>query len=370
MNVLLTGTSYPRNQSDWRGIFIRNMLFAIASRPEIALSYWGPPGDLPPNVKYLCSSADRTWLSALLDRGGIAHLLRDGGIGGKLAPLQLVWRLRRAYAGARSVDVVHANWLQTALPLGRGHTPLLVTVLGTDFALLKKSLVSRLLRGVFARRKTIIAPNAEWMVDELERLFGDIAEIRHIPFGIDPAWYGINRQVSRTADVHRWLFVARLTRKKIGPLFSWGEDFFTRGNHQLHIFGPMQEEIPLPSWVHYHGPTHPQDLSENWFPTATGLITLSEHDEGRPQVMLEAMAAGLPIIASPLPAHTGLITHQESGWIARGKNDLADGITWLADPVNNARVGETSRASMRTNVGTWGDCAERYARAYQTLLGQ
>lgn len=369
MNVILTGTSYPKNRADWRGIFIRNMVYAIAECEGVKLSYWGPPGDLPANVAYLCSDADRRWLADLMEHGGIAHMIRQGGIAASLAPLQLLWRLRRAYGRARSADIIHANWLQTSLPIAANSTPLLVTVLGTDFALLRKHFIKRMLRRVFSRRKTIVAPNAEWMLPELGRYFGDVAEVRHIPFGIDPVWYAIDRPRDETVTTNRWLLVARLTRKKIGPLFAWGESLFSKGPHELHVFGPMQEEIPLPSWVHYHGPTTPEDLAKNWFPSSAGLISLSEHDEGRPQVMLEAMAAGLPIIASPLPAHTGLITHRESGWIAATKSGLEEGISWLSDRRNSLTVGASSRAAMRQAVGTWADCAHRYVSAYQDLVG-
>src|SRR3546814_20018551 len=59
----------------------------------------------------------------------------------------------------------------------------------------------------------------------------------------------------------------------------------------LHLYGPMEEEVELPGWVHYHGPASPRLLADEVFPAARGLITLSQHAEGRPQVLLEAMAA-------------------------------------------------------------------------------
>jgi len=51
----------------------------------------------------------------------------------------------------------------------------------------------------------------------------------------------------------------------------------------------------------YHGPVSPDNLWGKWFPLCSGLITLSHHDEGKPQVMIEAMVAGLPVIASDMP---------------------------------------------------------------------
>ena len=43
----------------------------------------------------------------------------------------------------------------------------------------------------------------------------------------------------------------------------------------------MQESADLPDWVNYHGPASPGTLCREWFPSAHGLITLSQHAEGR-----------------------------------------------------------------------------------------
>src|SRR3546814_14151560 len=74
----------------------------------------------------------------------------------------------------------------------------------------------------------------------------------------------------------------------------------------------MEEEVELPGWVHYHGPASPRLLADEVFPAARGLITLSQHPEGRPQVLLEAMAASLPIVASDIPAHASNLAHSQT----------------------------------------------------------
>jgi glycosyltransferase involved in cell wall biosynthesis len=132
----------------------------------------------------------------------------------------------------------------------------------------------------------------------------------------------------------------------------------------------MQGSLALPPWVHYHGPTHPVELAQNWFPKAAGLITLSQHDEGRPQVMLEAMAAGLPVIASDLPAHRDIIRHKDTGWLAKTRKETLDGLDWLEQPASNNQVGIAAKRWVRNRVGTWDACAARYAALYNRLLEQ
>ena len=164
-----------------------------------------------------------------------------------------------------------------------------------------------------------------------------------------------------------WLAITRLTRNKIGDLFNWGDGLFDE-ERQLHLFGPMQEQLELPNWAQYHGPTHPADLLQKWFPQACGLITLSRHDEGRPQVMLEAMAAGLPVLASNLPAHRDMVQHRQTGWLAANRDELCQGLEWLENPQHNRQTGQAARQWVKDAVGTWDDCAGRYAAAYQSLL--
>jgi glycosyltransferase involved in cell wall biosynthesis len=367
--VSMISTSYPRSATDWRGVFIRHIAKAISEIPGINLHLWSPPGDMPPHVFYACESDEAKWLDRLMEKGGIAHALRQKKMNGLITSIKLLLLLKKAYQRSSSqADLYHINWLQNTLPLPKGRQPVLVSVLGQDFGLLKLPAMTAILRHKIKQRPYYIAPNAEWMVPELKQRFGDIAIVRAIPFGIDVAWYQINRNWQEIFP-RKWLLVSRLTTKKIGPLFEWGQSIFQDEN-ELHIFGPMQEKIELPKWVHYHGSTYPDQLIEQWFPQAAGLITLSQHDEGRPQIMLEAMAAGLPILASPLPAHKDLLVHRQTGCLVDSLEQFEAEIRWLNDPENNLLIAEQARTWVKIAVGTWSDCAERYIAAYHDLMEQ
>lgn len=362
MHLFMVSTSYPADSHDWQGRFIADMVAALAAREDMGLTLWAPPGVLPAGVNSGLLEDDADWLRRLSSRGGIASLLRTRRSAGGVAACGLLRRLWRAYR-QHPADVVHVNWLQNALPLWGTQTPALVTVLGADFALLKLPGMVHALRRVFRQRRTILAPNAAWMAARLSSWFGDEAEIRPIPFGVDARWFAVERS---PASPPRWLVVLRLTRAKIGPLFEWGEGLFGAAR-ELHLFGPMQEEMMIPSWVHYHGATHPAELREVWFPGAAGLLTLSRHDEGRPQVMLEAMAAGLPVIASDLPAHRDVLGDGSAGRLVTTRAELGEAVTDLEHAEKNNQVGQQARERIRTTVGAWPDCAARYAEAYADL---
>jgi len=242
--------------------------------------------------------------------------------------------------------------------------PIVVSVLGTDFHLLKFPGMVFLLRKVFKNKNTTICPNAEWMIKPLENYFGDVAKIIHVPYGIDEQFYFLNEP--QTVNTPRkWLAIIRVTKDKIGNLFEWGESVFT-GDDELHLLGPMQEDIDVPNWCHYHGPTNPQELIKNWLPNAAGLVTLSQHAEGLPQIILESMAANLPVIASDIPGHTTVIQHKETGWLVNSRNSFEEGIKWLSEKSNRKYVTDNAKRGVVANVGTWNDCAEKFFHLYES----
>jgi glycosyltransferase involved in cell wall biosynthesis len=366
LNLMLVSTTYPANDEDWRGRFIANLVSHLGRIENVRLSFWGPPGSLPGGAIDRTIPAERRWLSGLMRQGGIAHLLRTNRLRAVIETCRLLASLRRAYLRPPRVDIYHINWFQNIIPLWGTTSPVVIGVLGSDYKLLTLKGTPALLKSILKKRKSIIAPNSEWMVPELSRLFGDIAEIRPIPFGIDRRWYKISRQPLGTLQLD-WIAVFRMTKKKLGPLLEWGEGLFD-DRHRLHLIGPMQEEIELPDWAEFHGPASPDELCENWFPRAAGLITLSQHDEGRPQVMLEGMAASLPVVVSDIPAHLDIVNHKENGWVVRSEADFNDAINSLADIEKNIDMGNQAHQWVKANIGTWQDCADRYLHAYCDLI--
>jgi glycosyltransferase involved in cell wall biosynthesis len=362
----MVSTSYPRDEADWRGVFIRHLVAAVARARQIEVHLWAPPGPLPNRAASAALPKESKWLGNLMSAGGVSHLLRSGKLAALTTPIRLLLMIGACYRRSPNIDVYHINWLQCAIPLPANGKPALITVLGNDLKLLRLPLMRRLLRHKMRDRNVTICPNGDWMKELLEESFGDLASIIPVSFGIDPDWYAIDRQ---PAMPKRWLAVTRLTADKLGPLFEWSEPLFRDKQRELHLFGPMQEKIQVPSWIHYHGSATPAQLASKWFPSAYGLITLSRHAEGRPQVMLEAMASGLPIIASQMPAHSGIVQDQKTGRLCNSSESYAAALEELENPATNKQYGEAARHWVSSKMGTWDDCAQRYITIYRQLLG-
>ena len=367
MRVLLTATSYPRSEQDWQGIFIRRMCDALAEDGTLHVRVWAPSGPLHPGAVSALSTEDARFLETLSGAGGIAHLLRTRPLRGMAAALALTQRMRHAIGReTNSTDVLHLNWLQCALAAADSRLPVLVTVLGTDLALLAKPWMRHLVRRALRGKRAVVCPNAQWMVPVLRERLGDAApDIRYVPFGLDREWYEVKRRA--TGGPLEWLTVLRVTKHKIGKLFEWTQSV-DPARHRVHLFGPMQERVEIPPWIHYHGAVTPAALAREWYPRAAGMISLSEHDEGRPQVLLEAMAAGLPVICSRIAAHADLLSSLGTGCLVGNRDEFISALSSLEDADSRATQARRGREAVRAGFGTWEDCAGRYAGIYRDLL--
>ena len=363
--VLMIATSYPQSEVDWQGLFIRKIADALGQDSRVIVSLWAPDGPRDPAVAYACSVSDAKWLADLAQRGGIAHLLRTSplaalGVGGSL-----LRRLRRLYQQHRDeIEIFHINWLQNALPLYGLKANAVITVLGTDFKMLKLPGMVAMLRQVMKTNQCVLAPNSTWMKQPLERWFGDVAKVIPVNFGIDQSWYQI--ECAPPGSINHWLCVLRLTEDKIGKLFEWGEKIFGE-QQQLHLIGPNQEGLEIPSWVNYHGVATAAELAKKWYPMCTGFITLSEHSEGKPQVLLETMAAGMPVIASKIPAHEETVSAGEHGYLVGSAIEFQQAIAQVSDPAIHRTLSENCRSTSLRKYGVWGDALDRYLELYGML---
>ena len=94
------------------------------------------------------------------------------------------------------------------------------------------------------------------------------------------------------------------------------------------------------------------------------------NEEGFAKAIIEAMASGLPVIATHQSGATTLVDDGVEGWIVRGRNvdQLADAMVKAAsDRHLNEKMGRAAYAR-GAQKNTWGDYAERTVRICQTMM--
>jgi glycosyltransferase involved in cell wall biosynthesis len=118
-----------------------------------------------------------------------------------------------------------------------------------------------------------------------------------------------------------------------------GEDLETGGAFRREL-EDMAGALGVADRVAFAGyrPAAPAELAE------VDALVLPSRIEGLPVVVLEAMAHGKPVIATPVGGTAELVVHGETGIIVHDVDELAAALRRLSDePGEGRRMGEAGR---------------------------
>lgn len=119
----------------------------------------------------------------------------------------------------------------------------------------------------------------------------------------------------------------------------------------------LQETIHLIGW---------QDNIPGLLRAANGFVLFS-HWEGMPNVVLEALAAGLPVISTDVEGVAEIINDGQTGWIVKAGDDFS--ARWdelLRDPLFATQVAQAGQQRVREHF-SWESMALQYMDLYQAL---
>ena len=303
----------------------------------------------------------------------------------------------------RRFDLVHAHWIvpngviAAAVAGGRG-VPLAIGLHGSDVFLAEKPGVKRWARWALSRSRLLTGCSPE-LVDRVRALGSPAGQvIRVIPYGVDVAAFS-PAHPSDTADAgHRSPWRSRLGVPAAAPLLLGVGRMATKKGFQvllailpdllavhpeLHVVlaggGDLYPRFAAvaaawPDRVHLPGPVL-HDALPDLYRAADLFVLPAVHDawgnvDGLPNVILEAMASGLPVVASGISGIPLAVEHGGTGLLVAEQDPqslLAALLQLLADRPLARAMGERGRRKAVAEL-TWDAVAARYREGYLAAL--
>lgn len=228
------------------------------------------------------------------------------------------------------------------------------------------------------RRAGAVAANSEGL-RTLAQLSAPDVPVAVIANGVDTTVFRPAARREGAGDPVRLLFVGRLVRQKgLDILLRSLAGLALPAKAILDVVGDGPElaalrdqagHLGLTEGVRFHGWCSREALPEHY--RRADVFVLASRDEGMPNVLLEAMASGLPVVATEVAGIDELL-HEGVGGVLVPTEDpgvLRDRLAELiCDPGLRTRLGAAGRALVERKY-SWRRSAEAYLRLVEKTLG-
>jgi teichuronic acid biosynthesis glycosyltransferase TuaC len=382
MRVLVLSSTFPNAQQPTRGIFIQERISRLARRCDVVVVAPIPWFPLNRWIR-----RDRAEARPVEQQGSLTvyhprffSLPRYGKfLDGFLYAASLIWflrRLRRRFA----FEVIDAHFAfpdgLAAVLLGLAfRCPVVVTVRGSIVRLSGYRLHRPQLRWTLGHAARVVAV-ADFLRQVAIRIGVPGDRIRVIPNGVDLASFApADRAQARRAC---GLPEKRRIVLTVAALYSWkGQHLvvetlpFLRDRYPdilyVMVGGPRVDEpsyapslrrrvaeLRLENHIRFAGPQPHATLSQ-WF-NAADLFVLATRSEGCPNVLLESLACGVPVVATDVGGVPEIIRHGRDGLLVPYGDSPA-----LRDALQDALERRWDRQALvgRASAFDWADTAEQ-----------
>ena len=321
----------------------------------------------------------------------IAHA--PGGIPVALKKQKLLWLMLPALLismfvvcllSARRAALIHANWSINGLVAGLVgkiiRKPVITTLRGEDVTRAEKNKLDMLiLKYCLSLSKSVVCINnayKTWLEKELPIHAKKLITIEN---GIDNIFINIgkDRDYSHANTVRILSIGSLIPRKSLDHIITALANIDT-SNILLTIVGEGPEYNKLARLINDHnlqnsitlrGAIAPEDIHNAY--KEHDIFVLTSRSEGRPNVILEAMGSGMPIIATNIGGVNEVIKHNQTGLLFDyGDIDtLRAHILLLVQNLElREKIGRAALAFIESHKLTWRCTAEKYANLYQSIL--
>jgi glycosyltransferase involved in cell wall biosynthesis len=387
--ILVLTTSYPSTEEDHSGVFVAKLLAAIKKRgysikvvaPSNGVVHGRRDVDGIETIRFgyfWPRSMERLTASA----GGIPeNMARSMLAKFQLLPMMVTF-LITCISEMRKADLIYANWLGAgmigAVVNSLTHKPLFVSFRGDDGYLARDRLLWRILTRWVIRRSTAILPVSGELGDIILGL-GAPHEKCYVPkFGVDTRMFH-PAPVSKTRrDKVRVIFVGSLIERK--GLRDLLEALAQPGlqNAWLTVVGDgptapelkaMSERLGIINRIQWKGSKSPVEVAE--LMRNSDILCLPSYMEGRPNVVNEAMASGIPVISTRTGGIPDMLVEGKTAFLIE-PGDVPKLAHYLRILVSDCdlrwRMGQAGYDFIRESGTSWDVTAEQFDILFRKSL--
>jgi len=394
MRVCFLTSSYPRYAGDMAGIFTARLAQTLEKK-GISVHVVAPNDGHYPTEDSIEGVLVHRFSYFLKNHEGLAY--GHGGIPANLSlnpllfvqvPFYFLFFFLKTWHVARQCDLLHVHWAQNlfvgwpvAYLLGK---PCVVTLWGSDLRWMERNrwvyyFTSLLFSGADAVACVTDAAR-HWLQDR------GVAKGKALVIanGVDTNVFRprdkveLRKKLGLTPEAVILLYVGNLVSYKgVGVLID-ALALMKAAHPLLLLMGDGDErlnleekacQLNLSHRVRFLGAMAPDRVPE-WMAAADAFV-LPSFTEGRPNVILEAMACGLPVVATDIPANRDMVMIGKNGLLVPPGDPQALTIAldkMVSDSELRARMGEVARRSIHERQLTWEECAAKHLELYQNLI--
>ncbi|MEO5374890.1 MAG: glycosyltransferase family 4 protein [Alphaproteobacteria bacterium] len=281
-------------------------------------------------------------------------------------------------ASLEAITAAHARGMKVVIERGSSHIVHQTEVLDREherFDLPWRRTDQRLIERELAEyeRADAIAVPTSYAAETFKRRGIPAERLIVNPYGVDLALFRPSPPRPPDTPV-RILFVGRVGVRKGVP---WLLRAFALldARAELHLVGPVEPGMdkvlalePMERVV-VRGPLPGAQLPQEY--AAADIFCLPSLEEGLPLVVLQAMASGLAVVATPETGAGDVIRDGIEGRLVPSGDPraLAAALDALAgDPLLRSHMGDRARRAVESGLG-WDDYGKRAVAAYEKLLG-
>jgi glycosyltransferase involved in cell wall biosynthesis len=231
------------------------------------------------------------------------------------------------------------------------------------------------LRRLVLRESRAIVANSDGLKMMAEA--ADPFTVRVIPNGVDTVLFQPAQRGAREGQPFRILFVGRFQSQKNLPLLLREVSKLPGGSCELHLVGdgPLRAELHalgaglgIANAITWHGWLPREQLREVY--RAADCIVNPSLYEGMPNVVLEAMACGKPVIASHVAGNDAVVEHGVTGLLFRLDEPEALGASLrmlMADRGVAEEMGRRGRKRVEEDY-SWRRVADSYVQLFPACM--